>query len=174
LRAAAGGGGEFAPSKSQRRCWRKNQDLVVTIDDPTSTHEKFELYQKYQLQWHQKSEEDHESFVSFLYDSPVQSVEFCYRDGGGRLLAVGICDVTMGSLSSVYFYHDPDQSHRGIGIFGALYEIARARSLGIPYYYLGYWVHQCAAMEYKASFRPFELLDPDGVWRAGNEPAEKR
>jgi arginyl-tRNA--protein-N-Asp/Glu arginylyltransferase len=27
-------------------------------------------------------------------------------------------------------------------------------------------VRRCAAMRYKADFRPYELLGPDGVWRA--------
>jgi hypothetical protein len=31
---------------------------------------------------------------------------------------------------------------------------------------MGYWVRDCAAMNYKSDFRPCELLGPDGVWRA--------
>ena len=156
----------FQPTPSQRRCWRRNQDLVVTIDDPEPTDEKFDLYRKYQVEWHAKLDgEDRESFESFLYDSPVQSVECCYRDASGKLLAVGICDVSAESLSSVYFYHDPSEFKRGLGTFGILYEIAKARSLGIPHYYLGYWVAGCGAMDYKASFRPHEILEPEGQWR---------
>jgi hypothetical protein len=48
-----------------------------------------------------------------------------------------------------------------------MWEIAFAAREAIPYYYLGYWVRDCATMAYKADFRPFELLCPDGVWRAG-------
>src|SRR6476661_420299 len=62
----------FAASKSQRRCWRKNQDLRVTTGEPEATEEKFELYRRYATRWHGKSEqdEDWETFESFLYDSP--------------------------------------------------------------------------------------------------------
>ena len=164
----------FVPSKSQRRCWRRNQDLIVSVQDPEPTDEKFDLYTRYQTKWHSKEDggEDRESFESFLYDSPVQSVEFSYRDGSGKLLAVGICDVASQSLSSVYFYHDPVEFRRGLGIFGALYEIAKARALSIPHYYLGFWVAGCAAMEYKAAFEPNEILSPDGQWRPRDPQSE--
>jgi arginine-tRNA-protein transferase len=157
----------FAASKSQRRCWRKNQDLSITSGEPDATEEKFELYRRYATGWHGKpaQEEDWETFESFLYDSPVETVEFCYRDSSGKLLAVGICDVCEHSLSSVYFYHDPSEQKRGLGTFGALHEIETARASGIPHYYLGYWVAGCGAMQYKAHFRPCEVLEPDGVWR---------
>jgi leucyl-tRNA---protein transferase len=156
----------FQPSKSQRRCWRRNVDLIVSMGEAEPTDEKFALYLRYQTEWHQKAEvDDRESFESFLYDSPVQTVEFCYRDGGGNLVAVGICDVSPKSLSSVYFYFDPAEAKRGLGTFGALREIEEARKMGIPYYYLGYWIRGCGAMEYKSSFGPCEVLEPDGVWR---------
>jgi arginine-tRNA-protein transferase len=160
----------FAPSKSQRRCWRRNQDLSVEVAAPRVTDEKFDLYRRYVTDWHGKPQDAdrRESFDLFLYDSPVDSVEFCYRDGAGRLLAVGICDVAAESLSSVYFYHDPAESRRGLGTFGALCEIESARRRDVPYYYLGYWVPGCGTMDYKSGFRPFELLHPDGSWRSGN------
>jgi arginine-tRNA-protein transferase len=78
---------------------------------------------------------------------------------------VGICDVCNDSFSSVYFYHDPAEAKRGLGTFGALYEIEEARRMGIPHYYLGYWVDGCPTMHYKNAFRPNEVLHPDGVWR---------
>jgi arginine-tRNA-protein transferase len=81
------------------------------------------------------------------------------------LLAVGICDMSPLSLSSVYFYFDPSESRRGLGTFGALREIAFTRQHQIPHYYLGYYVSGCGAMEYKAPFRPNEILCTDGIWR---------
>jgi arginyl-tRNA--protein-N-Asp/Glu arginylyltransferase len=157
--------GRFAPSKSQRRSWKKNQDLVVAIGPPRATDEKFELYRRYATQWHSSQVDDRSSFEQFLYESPVQTLEFSYRLPDGKLAAVGICDVCDASLSSVYFYFDPAEAHRGLGTFGALYEIDFTVDRGIPYYYLGYWIRACRTMQYKSSFRPFELLHPDGVWR---------
>lgn len=168
----------FRPSKSQRRCRRRNGDLVIGVAGAAATDEKYDLYRRYVVGRHGRSpeEEDRESFERFLYDSPVDTLEFEYRDGDRRLLAVGLCDASTHSLSSVYFYFDPDESRRGLGTFGALCEIEAAARMGIPYYYLGYWVDCCAAMEYKADFRPAEVLDPDGVWRpmgAAEMPADE-
>ncbi|MDB5294297.1 MAG: arginyl-tRNA-protein transferase, partial [Phycisphaerales bacterium] len=153
----------FTPSTSQRRAWRKNQDLTVTVGPPEPDAERFRLYCKYVTEWHGKSaggggedgagddEESYDAFASFLYESPVETLEWRYRDPAGRLVGVGICDLSDVSLSSVYFYHDPAEARRGLGTFAALYEIEECRRLGVPYYYLGYWVDGCGAMSYRAS-----------------------
>jgi arginine-tRNA-protein transferase len=160
--------GGFRPSKSQRRCERRNADLAVTVGRPVATDEKFDLYRRYVTEWHNTVEEPtREEFESFLYASPVETIEFCYRDPAGTLLAVGICDVCRESISSVYLYHDPIHRKRGLGVFAALKEIEFARHTGISYYYLGYWVEGCRTMHYKADYRPHEILHPDGVWRPG-------
>ena len=163
----------FRPSKSQRRAVRRNEDLTVEIAEPVATDEKYALYGRYVTQRHRRdaTEESRESFEQFLYDSPVETVEFTYRDASGQLLAVGLCDLSPHSLSSVYFYFEPKEAKRGLGVYGAVYEINTAARLGVPYYYLGYWVYGCAAMQYKADFRPAEVLGPDGVWRPLEPPA---
>ena len=42
--------------------------------------------------------------------------------------------------------------------------IARARSLGLPHAYLGYYVEGSESMAYKADYVPNQLLGPDGQW----------
>jgi arginine-tRNA-protein transferase len=42
--------------------------------------------------------------------------------------------------------------------------VERARILGLPYVYLGYWVPESRKMAYKARFRPSEIL-AGGSWR---------
>jgi arginine-tRNA-protein transferase len=151
---------------------RRNADLRITAGEPKATEEKHALYGRYLTGWHHREADDFDAFASFLYDSPVDSVEFEYRDAAGLLLGVGICDVCEESLSSVYFYFDPAHAARGLGTFGALYEIDAATRLGIPHYYLGYWIRNCRQMRYKTSFRPCEMLGTDGVWRAAEDTAE--
>lgn len=155
----------FRSSKSQRRCIRRNADLHVSIEPAQPSDEKFSVYLQYMAGWHAAPRDSRSQFESFLYDSPVDTIDFTYRDALGRLLAVGICDVCNRSLSSVYFYFQPAESRRGLGTFGAITEIECARSRGIPYYYLGYWIRGCRTMSYKNLFRPNEILCTDGVWR---------
>ena len=45
-----------------------------------------------------------------------------------------------------------------------LWMVERARSLGLRYMYLGFWVAGCTKMSYKASFQPLEGYTPEG-WR---------
>lgn len=160
----------FRPSKSQRRCRRRNADVTALAGIPQATDEKFDLYWRYQAQRHGESRADSRTaFEGFLYRSPVDTLEFCYRNSEQQLLAVGICDISQVSLSSVYFYFDPAHRDRSLGTYGALYEIEFAARMGIPFYYLGYWVRGCRKMEYKSDFRPNEILGTDGCWRRNKE-----
>src|SRR3954452_10696123 len=97
----------FTPTKSHRRCQRRNADLSINVAAPVPTGEKFDLYSRYCAEWHGKVDGDQDSFEAFLYDSPVETIEFEYRDATKRLIAIGICDLCPRSLSSVYFYFDP-------------------------------------------------------------------
>ena len=159
---------DFRPDKSQRRCWRANQDLQVTVAEPKLTEEKWELYARYVRKRHgEVADTSMGAMERFLYDSPTQSLEMMYRDSAGRLLAVGLCDEGADFLSTVYCYFDPAESRRSLGTFSALWEIQFAQSRAIGYYYMGYVIAECRAMRYKAAFRPFELLGEDGGWRSG-------
>lgn len=154
----------FKPSKSQRRSAGKNADLAMSIGQPAPTDEKWEVYRRYLRQWHGGDADDRSGFEEFLYESPVDTLEFVYRDAADKLLAVGICDVSAQSLSSVYFYFDPSESRRALGTFGAMCELEFARNHGIPYYYLGYFVDGCPSMVYKRMYRSHEILHADNIW----------
>ena len=159
----------FRPNKSQRRTRRRNADVVTTVGEPVPDQERFALYAAYQTRWHRDDQApDYDDFAAFLYSSPTHTLEFTHRVGG-RLIAVGICDVTPQGLSSVYFYFDPDEARRALGVFGALAEIDFARSAALPYYFLGYWVRDCPTMHYKADYGPAEILCLDGTWRRADD-----
>ncbi len=156
----------FAPSRSQRRVLGRNRDLRLAVGRPSLTPEKHGVYARYLAARHDGTMDgEWEELAAFLYRSPTDTIEMCYRDPAGRLLAVGICDLTPTALSTVYFYFDPDQGRRSLGTFSCLAELRLARTLGLSAYYLGYWVEASRAMAYKASFRPCETLGTDGEWR---------
>ncbi len=156
----------FRPSKSMRRLMRKNEDLTMTVGPPGLSAEKCRMYAAYLAERHDSRPKDPENDLrSFLYSSPVFSVEFEYRCASA-LVAVSIADLCSRSLSSVYTFFDPDFSDRSPGSYSAVQEIRFCRENGIPYYYLGFHVKDCGAMSYKARFKPHEILAPapHAIW----------
>ena len=157
----------FRPSRSQRRVRRRNRDVSVEIGRPACSDEKWRIYSAYLRYQHDGTMSDRrEDFEQFLYDSPTDTLEMVYRVGR-RVVGVGIVDRCPGCLSSVYFYFDPAEARRSLGIYSMLTEIEVCGRWGLPYWYAGYYVRDCKRMNYKANFRPHELLGSDGVWRAG-------
>ncbi|MEM6313658.1 MAG: arginyl-tRNA--protein transferase, partial [Planctomycetota bacterium] len=149
-----------------------NDDVHVTFEANRLTDEKFDLYRRYYADWHGRDDHDREDLRRFLYDSPVHTIDMLYRDDAGKLLAVGVCDVSPLTFSSVYFYFDPAERHRSPGTLGAIVEIRRAAELHLRHYYLGYWIPGCGQMAYKNRFRPCEILHTDGIWRPAGDDAD--
>lgn len=157
--------GQFKPNRSQRRCWQRNQDLLVSVAFPSLDQEKFDLFCRYVRSTHSDpSEKDVGAVYDFLYNPVVPTLEFCYRNEQGKLMAVGICDLFDDGLSSVYCYYDPAEQRRGLGTFSVLKEIEHAREQSLAYYFLGYFVEGCQAMRYKATYRPNQLLNAERGW----------
>jgi arginine-tRNA-protein transferase len=154
----------FRPSRSQRRCVARNRDLAVATEAPRLTDEKADLYARYLVGRHDgQMSGSREELEGFLYVSGVETVEVCYRSEG-RLVAVGIADVEPQSLSAVYCYFDPDLGACGLGTFNVLWLLGEAGRRRAAHLYLGYYVAGAPTMEYKAGYRPCELLRSDGTW----------
>ena len=62
----------------------------------------------------------------------------------------------------VYSFYEPEAAARSLGTFMVLDHVARARALGLPHLYLGYWVEGSRKMHYKSRFRPQERLGMSG------------
>lgn len=156
---------EFHPSRAQRRCAARNGDLVVEIDEPRPTPEKLALYRRYLETRHDgQMDGSVDEFEGFLYESPLDSVEVVYRLEG-RVVGVGIVDREPLAWSAVYCYFEPELPNRSLGVFNVLTLIEECRRREVPYLYLGYYVRGCAAMAYKGSYRPHEVLEDDGRFR---------
>ena len=75
---------------------------------------------------------------------------------------MGVVDVLPKCLSSKYFFWEPSFAWASLGKLGALREIEWVRDASrtcgsLRYYYLGYYIHACPKMRYKAEYRPSEL-----------------
>ncbi|KAJ8681681.1 hypothetical protein QAD02_017473 [Eretmocerus hayati] len=150
-----------------------------------SAKESFELYKKYQMGIHNdklfKLTEDR--FTKFLVKSPLREWHSERDDPSqgygsfheqywlnGTLIAVGVIDILPLCISSVYFFYDPAYSHLSLGTFSSLREVYLTRQLNkdapnLKYYYMGFYIHSCPKMRYKAKMRPSELLCPETyVW----------
>ena len=98
-----------------------------------------------------------------LLENPFPTEEWTYYLGD-RLIAVAYVDALPEGLSAIYGYYDPAERARSPGTFNILSLIASARERRLPHVYLGYYVAGCRSMEYKRTYRPNEVLRPDGTW----------
>lgn len=155
---------EFKPSKSMRRVQRRNHDVTVEVGRPEPTIEKLKLFRRYLEGRHDGTMTGSpEEFHDFLYTSPVSTLELRYCLGR-RLIGVSLVDSGRRSLSSVYMFFDPDHNRRSLGTFSVLWEIDYARRLGLPHYYLGFYIADCPSMAYKARYQPCEVLEHRRHW----------
>lgn len=169
---------EFKPSKSMKRILRKNSDLIAQERESEASSEQYDLFRTYLDSRHEgggMSEMSVLEYASMVEESHVETRIFEFRkrdiDSGitrrskQPLIAAALTDVLSDGLSMVYSYFDPSEDARGLGTYMILEHIERARRMGLPYLYLGYFVEGSPKMTYKARFQPQERLGPQG-WAA--------
>ena len=160
----------FRPDRSQRRAWARNQDLAVRVAEPTVDAARLELFRRYHQSqalrkgWSENEVAADEYAMSFAVN-PVPSLEVSVWEGHA-LRAVVITDITPHVVSAIYHFYDPSHARRGLGTFCVLQTLALARRLRKTWVYLGYYVTGCGSLAYKARFKPCEIMDSTGAWRA--------
>ncbi|KAL3680317.1 hypothetical protein R1sor_023273 [Riccia sorocarpa] len=159
------------------------RQLEIRMARSSFIEEEFALYKKYQIHIHKDRPEDvrDTSYKKFLVDSPLTFVPPA-NDGttpscgfgsfhqqyrlDGKLIAVGVVDILPYCLSSKYLFWDPDFAFLSLGKYSALKEIAWVQKEqtvcpSLQFYYLGFYIHSCPKMRYKAAYHPSELLCPE-------------
>ena len=167
--------GEFKSRKSQRRCLKRNADLIRVEKPCEATPEQFALLSHYLDARHHDGDMAGMDFFDFagMIEDGAQRTEIVeYRDEAGALVAAVLVDVLADGYSLVYSFFDPLEERRSLGAFMILDHVRRAQEAGLPFVYLGYWVQGSAKMDYKARYRPLEILEPAGWRRLTDAEAE--
>lgn len=150
-----------------------SERLRLSLEPAAFDEEAYELYQRYQVHRHGDDPQDlsPSRYEGFLVLSPIAQEGHLgsfhhkwYLDN--KLIAVGVLDILPHSVSSVYFFHDPELSKWSLGTVSAMIEIALVRYLAranpeLHYYYMGYYIEDCSKMRYKGEFGPAEVLNPE-------------
>ncbi|XP_034107609.1 arginyl-tRNA--protein transferase 1 isoform X1 [Drosophila nasuta] len=144
--------------------------------------QSYELYKKYQIVIHNDPPRDQKAYKDHLQQTPMkhQKSEDTPDMGYGsfhqqywlddKLIAVGVIDILPGSVSSVYFFYDPDYSFLSLGTYGSLREIDLVQTIAermpsLKYYYMGFYIHSCTKMRYKGKLSASYLLCPETyIW----------
>ncbi len=148
-----------------KRIWNRNQDLEVQETSQLEDNEVFALYRRYINTRHRDGDmypatiEQYDAFIR----TNVASTRFYKFYLEGKLVAVSVTDVLEQGLSAVYTFFDPDLPKRSLGNYVILWQIDKLKQLQLQYLFLGYWIKDCAKMQYKSTCRPIEML-VDGKW----------
>jgi arginyl-tRNA--protein-N-Asp/Glu arginylyltransferase len=153
------------PNRSQKRCLRQNLGLKTSVQPLEFRDEHFDLYRRYQHARHKGGGmdlDDSEQYMQFLLSSQVNTSLVEFRDGE-TLVMVAVVDRIDDGLSAVYTFFDPEMEKRGLGTYAVLWQIELARSLQLPFVYLGYWIKESRKMAYKSNYKPLQGL-VEGRW----------
>ncbi len=160
----------FRPDRSQRRAWKANGGGIrLTIAEPTAGAAQLDLYRRYHAyqeeskQWPDRQGETLAEYRETFVDNPFPVQEWRYYLEE-TLVGLGYVDDLPVGPSAITFIHDPQHRSRSLGTYNVLALIDRARSLGFPHVYLGYYIAGCPSMAYKARFTPNQTLHPNGQW----------
>ena len=168
---------EFQPSRNMRKVAQRNADLVGEMRNAIPSSEQYSVFRAYlDARHHDGGMADMTvlDYAMMVEDSHVTTRIIEYRrrtpdsgitGKGGDLIAAALTDILGDGLSMVYSFFEPGEQDRSLGTFMILDHIARARSMGLPYVYLGYWIDGSSKMGYKGRFLPQQRLAPNGWLR---------
>ena len=173
---------EFRPTRNMKRVAGRNADLIGKMHNAEPSTEQYSLFRSYLDTRHRKggmSDMTVLDYAMMVEDTHVDTKVIEYRRRGpdtfitgagqGELIAVALTDRMADGLSMVYSYFNPELADRSLGTFMILDHIARARTMGLPHVYLGYWVNGSRKMNYKVRFQPQEHLGARGWERHGGQ-----
>ena len=155
----------FQPSRSQKRALKQHATMRVQMRPLVFQQAHFELYLAYQIARHDVEDDEAknlEEYRNFLTQSNIESYLLEFVEDG-QLKMVSVVDVVNDGVSAVYTFYDTTDKKASYGTYNVLWQIEWAKSLGLPFLYLGYWIAASPKMAYKQLFQPQQKLI-DGEW----------
>ena len=169
---------EFEPTRNMRKVLARNDDIIGEMRVAVPTSEQYSVFRSYLDSRHRDGgmvDMTVLDYAMMVEDSHVETrlIEFRHKGpdsringrGAGKLIAVALTDVLADGLSMVYSFFEADEADRSLGTFMILDHISRAKRMGLPYVYLGYWVEGSRKMDYKSRFLPQQRLLHEGWTR---------
>lgn len=149
----------FEMSKSQRRVWRRNEDIRWEIGPARIDQALHHIFALHSTRFHENIPQ---SLTDFLGSAPATVPCDCLMLKawlGDRLLAASFMDQGAEDVSSSYAIFDPEHSQRCLGTLTLLKELSIARAAGRRYLYHGYATRTPSHYDYKKTFRALEAYD---------------
>jgi len=149
---------EFTPSKSQRRIFKKNIDISVTLEPMDNALDYFQLYYDYQKSRHPDGtmcDSSEEKYLTFIKSDFTDSA-LMVRRKNSEVVSVTVLDLFHDGLSLLYTFFDPKFSNLSPGKASIMDAINYCQTHSFPYVYLGFWIKSSEKMNYKIQFQPLE------------------
>ena len=168
---------DFEPNRSQKRAYKQHAGLTARLLPLSYVVSHFALYTNYQAARHpdehlKKQAEAHrtaqiqneaDEYRHFLCQSNVESAMVEFTDGNKQVKIVSVIDIVNDGVSAVYTFYDTLETKASFGTYSIMWLIEWTKLLGLPYFYLGYWIADSQKMAYKQAFKPQQKLI-DGEW----------
>ena len=180
---------DFLPNRSQKRAFKQHADLSARVMPLGYVDSHFALYTAYQAARHpddnlKKQAEAHrtahiqneaDEYRHFLCQSNVESLMIEFSDANNQVKIVSVIDIVNDGVSAVYTFYDTKNNTKcntkfnlsaaktSYGTYSIMWLMEWTKMLGLPYFYLGYWITDSHKMTYKQAFKPQQKLI-DGEW----------
>lgn len=165
----------FEMSKSQRRVWRRNEDVRWEVSPAVLDDAMRAMFERHSRRF---IENVPTRLEDFLGPEPAHAPGTCLALRallGEELVAVSFLDVGQRAASSVYAIFEPAHEKRGLGTLTLLKEIEWSRSAGKTHLYHGYGTRLSGPYDYKRQFTPLEGYDWElEQWRPVKEQCLSR
>lgn len=166
----------FAPSRSQRRIIKRNQDLttqIFTMHDEDGelalNIEHFRLFNTYARARHPQGSFSCMSFEHFKACFSNRDLIAESRNGDGKLMNCTVLTAGDDYIYGVNFFYDVKESkHRSLGKYAVLTLLDALKDIEkMKHFYIGSVAQESPKLSYKTQFSGLEIFTDNG-WEAYN------